>query len=346
VRGLYSAVDAVFMVKATDPGHLLPVVFDNFVWWSPEEITAAVHQQLPLFDGRLVDQADQEDALVAVLKDLVAAKQPGASVAQYVTEPGIGRLGRTLHVTITKPAIVLTAINLEGVSPAMAPAVNKLTAQLSGKRYSEGTLDQLLTPYRNAGYLDAKLTEVNREVVPDADRVGVRVTAKVVEGEPYRVAGLEWPGSPVVSTAQFDAATKLHAGDVASQDLLWKSMAILDSGYRQQGYMDIGIGAVAKTDPATHLVSYTVTIAQGEQYRVKTLNVIGLGDAQHKEFDPAWKMVPGTLYNPIYASGFLKNNTALLSLYGYSAGFTAKADPDTHTVDLTVKFVRGAAATQ
>ncbi len=52
-------------------------------------------------------------------------------------------------------------------------------------------------------------------------------------------------------------------------------------------------------------------------------------------------MKAGELYNPEYTATFLKNNTALRALEGYSAGFKAYADPNTHTVDLVITFVRG-----
>jgi hypothetical protein len=52
-------------------------------------------------------------------------------------------------------------------------------------------------------------------------------------------------------------------------------------------------------------------------------------------------MKTGELYNPEYVSGFLKNNTSLRALEGYSAGFKAYADTNTHTVDLVLTFVRG-----
>ncbi len=50
-------------------------------------------------------------------------------------------------------------------------------------------------------------------------------------------------------------------------------------------------------------------------------------------------MKPGELYNPEYVAGFLKANTALQALAGYSAGFKAYADPNTHLVDLVITFI-------
>jgi len=67
---------------------------------------------------------------------------------------------------------------------------------------------------------------------------------------------------------------------------------------------------------------------------------VNFNDAQKKEFDTGWKLQPGDIYNESYVTSFLKNNTALRSFNGYSASFKTVADPDAHTVDLTVTFVR------
>ena len=53
-------------------------------------------------------------------------------------------------------------------------------------------------------------------------------------------------------------------------------------------------------------------------------------------------MKPGDIYNEHYVQTFINKNTALQHLATYSAGFQASADPQTHLVDLTITFIRGA----
>ena len=54
-------------------------------------------------------------------------------------------------------------------------------------------------------------------------------------------------------------------------------------------------------------------------------------------------MKQGELFNPEYISTFLKKNTGLRALEGYSAGYKTYADTNTHTVDVVINFVRSAA---
>jgi outer membrane protein insertion porin family len=68
-----------------------------------------------------------------------------------------------------------------------------------------------------------------------------------------------------------------------------------------------------------------------------------LDPAAQADFDRGFLMKTGDIYNPEYVSGFLKNNSGLRALEGYSAAFKAYADPNTHTVDLVLTFVRGSA---
>jgi hypothetical protein len=74
---------------------------------------------------------------------------------------------------------------------------------------------------------------------------------------------------------------------------------------------------------------------------VHEITANNLDPAAQKDFDRGFLMKAGELYNPEYAATFLKRNTALLALAGYSASFKAYADPNTHTVDLVINFVRG-----
>jgi outer membrane protein insertion porin family len=52
-------------------------------------------------------------------------------------------------------------------------------------------------------------------------------------------------------------------------------------------------------------------------------------------------MKPGDFYDVNYMTEFLKQNSALQTLRGYSATYKAISDPDTHLVDLTVTFGKG-----
>ena len=104
--------------------------------------------------------------------------------------------------------------------------------------------------------------------------------------------------------------------------------------------MDVAIVAAPTLDSAAHTVAYAVAVTPGEQYRLHEITPNNLDPAAHADFDRGFLPKPGDLYNPEYVAGFLKANTALRALAGYSASFKAYADPNTHTVDLVINFYR------
>ena len=114
----------------------------------------------------------------------------------------------------------------------------------------------------------------------------------------------------------------------------------VEMAYRRQGYMDVVVQSGAVLDQAAHTVAYTVTVVPGEQYRLRSVNAIGLDPAARTEFDRGWLMNAGALYNVEYVTEFQKNNSALRALSAYSFAYKAVADPIAHTVDLNLTFMR------
>jgi outer membrane protein assembly factor BamA len=341
--GSVSAIQVIFTLKPLDASHLTPVGFENFVWLTPEELAAAIHTAAPLFHGGLPDAGTQADMIGAGLTAALAAKGVNGVVTHRTLETSATQPVRAVEFRVDQPSVLVHSISLQGVSPVMSPMVNAIAARLKGTPYNEGlagekTQDRLLAPYTEAGYLNAKLTGARFAMSAD----GVDVTAAVDEGAAYRVASIDFTGAPLATAAA--ASAKLHPGDVASRKALRETLAPVEAAYRRQGYMDVVVDAGAALDNAAHTVTYTVTAVPGPQYRVGSINAVGLDPAARKDFDRGWLMKPGEVYSAEYATGFLKNNSALQALANYSAGFKASADPQTHLVDVTLTFVRGGGA--
>ena len=206
-------------------------------------------------------------------------------------------------------------------------------------RYIEGpadetSYDRILSPLLDAGYAAATLTSptVVPTTMPDGS-VNVVISAQLTPGAVYRVSTLTFAGCPLLSIDAFAGAAKLHAGEIASHKSLIETLIPLDAEYRAKGYMDVVVDAHPALDEVAHTVAYTVTVQPGEQYRVHEVTANNLTPAAKADFDRGFLMKPGELYNPAYIASFLKKNTALQALAGYSAGFKAYADPATHTTE-------------
>ncbi|WP_158824299.1 POTRA domain-containing protein [Granulicella sp. S156] len=350
VEGPASALAVTFTLKPLDPQHLAATGFENFVWLTPEELTAVLHKAAPLFHDQLPDAGNQPDAINTALQEALAAKGVTATVIHETLEPSTSQPLRVVEYRVEHPGVRIHGIALQGISPAMSSDMEKLAQKLRGTRYNEGlagvtTAGVLLQPYHNAGYLEAKLKNVSQTLSqPEPSIVDVDLTATVDEGEPYHVGTLAFAGTPIIASDAVLSTAKLHPGDVASRKLLLDTLAPIDIAYKRQGYMDVFVEPSASLDTAAHTVSYNITVVPGEQYHLRSVTPLNLSPTAQKDFDTGWRMKPGDLYNAEYITSFLKNNTALQALNGYSAGFKASADPQTHLVDLTITFVRGAGA--
>jgi outer membrane protein assembly factor BamA len=351
MEGMQNKVTVTFDMKPFDHAKMLPVGSENFVWLSQDEIAKDVAAKLPLYNGTVMEATAQvdsiSDALTAMLKD----KGISARVVHETVEPTLEHPARVEEFRIASPRIVVTNVHLSGVQKDLVPYLQKAVNETARTEYNEGragvqTVDRVLGPLRDAGYSAATLTGMS--LAPTAGEngvVGVVVSGTLSAGDVYHVGKLEFAGTELVSADAFAKSATLHSGDVDSHKEMLTTLAPLDTAYRSKGYMDVVVLATPTLHAADHTADYVVTVVPGDVYRVHEIRTVGLeGDAKAQaDYARGFLMKSGDVYNPEYIKGFLKNNTALQALNGYSAGWKAAANPETKTVDLAITFYKGGA---
>lgn len=348
IDGAIASATILFNDKPTPLSHMLPVGFENFVWLTPDEIVAAIRAKVPMYNGYLLDNSPHEAELKAALTAALAAKYVSAEVSCDDFEPTLRQPRRAIGCRVARPSVRVSNVKLGGVTPDLVPLIQKSVNATARTSYTEGpanqtTADLILAPLLDAGYVQAALTDASpAPSAGDNTSVSVVFSAKLVPGAIFRVSRITFAGTDLLSADNFASTAKLHAGDIASRHQLLETLAPLDAAYRRKGYMDVIIHADPAADMATHQVVYTVTVEPGEQYRLRETTANNLDAAARADFDRGFLMKAGDIYNPEYVANFLKQNTALRALEGYSAAFKSYADPNTHTVDLVINFFGGA----
>jgi outer membrane protein insertion porin family len=348
--GPVKAISVNFSLKAADPSRMLRVSFENFVWWQPGELQSALHAKVPLFEDALPESGNEQDAMTAALKELLSEKGVTGTVSSKVIEPTLSH-PRMVEYKVSSPSVNLHVLHVGGASTEFAPELTKIARSNAGGAYDEGAtnrsvMEQILNVYRDAGHLTAAFTEVKRTpLAAQADRIDVDLSLDVKEDQPYRLSKIDYAGAPLFSSADFVKSLTFHPEDIASRKVLLASLQPIYDTYQDAGYLDVAVNATPTFDGDTHHVAYVVSVMPGEQYRIRNLEVLNLSPVQRAEFDSAWRLKPGELYNAGYITHFLKNNTALRSLNGYSASFQLASDPDSHLADLTINFAKGVGAT-
>jgi outer membrane protein assembly factor BamA len=337
----------VYVLKPMPPENLLPASFTNFAWWSPAELNSALAARVPLYTGVVPLNGNLQDNIAATLKAMVAEKGVTSNVVAIAHSTQPGATPSSIAFAIESPPVRVQTLTLVHASPTLQPQLDKVIKAQTGQPFEQDTTRQaiaseLTTAYRNEGYLDMTVVSVKQappQVTPTG--VGLDITATVNEGAPYRLFQITWPGSDVISTADFNKQVKMKPEDLASEAALNQSLSIISSAYFAKGFQDAKVQAPPIFNHINHHVSYAITVVPGPQYHVHAIKTLGLSDEQQKQFSSAWGMNPGDIYDATYLTTFLVKNTSLTKLAGYSATYQALSDPNSHLVDLTITFAKG-----
>ena len=341
LTGPGTARTVLIQLKPLPSTSLVPATFVNFAWWTPAELDGALRQRVPFYRGGIPPAGNLPDTINAALTALLADKGIHGTVSNSSVAPTNAHPQFSWEFRLDDPSVRLAAATLTGTPASLSPAMQRVIQHLRDSPYNDRVVaDELLAPLRDAGYLDAELTNISTTVEPGTSGYAVRYAATVVAGEIFRVATVAWQPTTIYAQDAFAHDAKLHNGDLASQKSLFETEQAILNAYLHLGYLDAYVDAHPQEDTSGHTVSYSLQVAPGEIYHLKSVTPLNLSTAAQKDFDFGWLLKPGAAYDPLYTANFLTNNTALRNLSGYTASFQAAADSQTHLVDLTINFIR------
>jgi outer membrane protein insertion porin family len=109
--------------------------------------------------------------------------------------------------------------------------------------------------------------------------------------------------------------------------------------YRTRGYMVVQIKPEAQFDDEKSTVAYEIKVAEGDQYKMGELDILGLDTGSKARMVAAWTLREGQPYNGDYLQKFLADTRRFLPS-GLDWGVTTHATPDAKdkTVDVEIHF--------
>jgi len=341
----------VYTLKPAAASAMLPVRFGNFVWWQDEEIEQTLKARVPLYRADAVPTAgNMRDSIAAALTAMLAEKGvAGARVGSRLSSAGAGRPVDCVVFAIDSPAVIIRSLKLVDASPGMKVELERVVRDVAGHQWDEQTsypdiASRVSDVYRNDGYLDIAVTkQEHSEPAVTAENIGLDVTATLSEGAQYHVSQLAWPGSEMMSAADFAKQTTLKPGAPASPAALRETLHLLTNAYGAKGYLDAKVLAPPAIDRVAHQVAYSISVEPGPQYHFRSVMWPSVSEAQAKAFDAAWKLKPGDVYDSLYPLKFLEDN-AMLRSQGYRMNVVLRRDRNALAVDLSITFTKGGAA--
>jgi outer membrane protein insertion porin family len=358
--GLFSAVnyrfsskgDAISLEFQVQEAHTVALSFDNFPWFTDDEIAAAIRQQVGLFTGDSPESGAMVEEIAGVLDKLLASRQiKGELTHQLVSSPA-GE-GLILQFRVDEPSLRIQSVQFGDPLATDSERLKDRVADIKGQPYSRFAIEvfeneQVRPLYASRGYLRAKIGPPQPHMTGNPDdpaASNIEVLIPISPGPLYSWNGASWKGNAAIASASLDAAVGIKTGEVADGvkiDLLWRDLQL---EYGKRGYLDANFDAQPDFDDAAHRVSYRVNIVEGPPYRMGEMVVTGLSPDGEERLRRAWQLAPGQVFDNAYFEKLLgmlakprREIFGELPVHYTQFGHFLRPDTDRHTVDVLLDF--------
>ncbi|HTC92818.1 MAG TPA: POTRA domain-containing protein [Terriglobales bacterium] len=299
-------VSATYQV--TDNVGTAPVIFENFVWFAPDQLENELRTRVPLFQGRLPNAGSLLQDVRLALQALINNKNIPGTVKTNVN----GQLGQFISISYIVEDVEprIAAIKFQGAQQLDSALLEDAAHSLLQTAYSQSAVQtfcnsNLKSLYLARGFLKVRFGDLVYKLANESVQEPlVEVTVPVDEGPQYHFAGVTWTGNTISSPQELQKLISLQNGDLANAVRLEKDLAGLRQLYGPRGYL----GVTHKVQ--AHLMqdgtaSFEVQLHEGVPYQMGKLTIRGV-DQEHKaRIQQLWKLAPGAAYDDTYPSRFI-----------------------------------------
>ena len=342
----------VFHVEEARGGES-PVVFDNFVWFTDEELAAAVRREVPYFNGTAPDAGNLTESITRALQ-LFLSEHKIAGTVEYMPSSDNPNSGKQEHVfSVRGVSIPICTLHFPGAKNIDESRLIKSSEKMVGTDYSRKfasafALNNLYSIYREVGQLRATFGPPTTKLGNETNcKDGVELTIPVDEGEIYSWEKAEWSGNQALMNQELDTLLGMKSGEVANGLKFDKGVVAVQKGYGRKGYIAAGARSRPEFDDAARKVTYRIEVREGPQYHMGNLTITGFPDSAAKLLREKWRLKTGDVFDQGYAEEFsLKDFSEVRKkvleesrTQGRPApkkfGSSLKPNRDTLTVDVT-----------
>ena len=337
-----------------DKSKLVPTHFENFVWFTDDELHAALQHRVPLFKHVLPMAGSLPDQVSEALQAILTEKQfPGR--VNYLREGQDESGGPLIAIAyrVEEVSIRIRGVEFPGASPEQVALLTIAAHRLTGAEYGRAALAaaakfDLLPVYLQRGYLKAAFGPSNARVAPqpspapDAEgsaTIQVDAIQPVQPGEIYSTSSVDWKGDSAITAAEVVPLIHLPSGEPADAVRLLRDIGNVSKLYRSRGYMMVQIKPDAELNDEKSTVHYVLTVLEGDLYKMGELEILGLDTQAKARMEEAWTLREGQPYNADYLDKFRSDIGPLLPRgVRWDIGTHATLDAKDKTVDVEIRF--------
>ncbi|HEX3282267.1 MAG TPA: POTRA domain-containing protein [Pyrinomonadaceae bacterium] len=302
----------IFRVEEARSGQS-PVAFDNFVWFSNDELMAAIKREVPSFNGDAPNAGRMTDDIKLALQNLLKERGIDGTV-EYA--PFVSGGKQEYLFSVAGVSIPICSLHFPGARNVSEEKLVKAAKQMTDADYSRSSAIAfstfILFPlYREAGQLRAKFAEPVA-TLPAAEKCkrGVEVNIPVEEGPIYLWEKAEWTGNETVTPNELNEVLGMKNGELANGVKIDKRLLEIGKLYGRTGHLDLSLRADAEFDDAASRVIYKIALKEGPQYRMGRLTIKGLNESDARSLEQKWKLKGGEVMDTSYLERFFKTDVS------------------------------------
>jgi outer membrane protein insertion porin family len=336
------SMSVIFTVA--DASRFVPCIFDNFIWFSPQELKEGLRSRVPLSDGTVPLGGGIVENISAALSALLETRGIHAHVEGSPVQEELGGPVRGVEFQVKDVPMPVRKIEFIGAEKVSPQLLQRAAAPLIDKDYDASFIrnfsrEGIAAVYHELGYLRADFGEpVPHLLTGDPIAAAVSVTIPVSEGQPYTLKEIIWSGEGDIPESELTKLIHAKTGSPVNSVALEQDSLALLMLYHPKGYMNADVNLKATLDDSSHVAVYEIQIRQGDLFQVGRIAMKGLDDDQIRSFERLSCLHPG---DPFDASCVQTYAQAMMQKLPHGWALTPAAltiHNDTKTVDVTFNF--------
>ena len=340
VKYTYSTGSAMTVVfDVVEAAWTVPVIFDNFAWFTDEQLTTLLRAQVPSFDGTAPLNAGAAEFMVRGLQSVLAARNLPGQV-YFSAQQDMGKKAPRYLFAVKDPSPKVCRLQISGASSISEKELALPLEGVAGGDYSRfflstasrGTLTDM---YRRKGYWRAVFDAPAAAV----DACGVSVTLRVNEGLQYAWDGAEWQGNSVLAADALDKLLGMKSGDIADVSKIATGLRQVRKAYGARGRLGQAVTFEPKLDDASKRAAFVMKVDEGPEFRMGTISFEGIRESDAQSLAKKWPIKPGDVYDETLEDKFSRD--VLFSLQTSAGGrgqILRQLDPGRQFVNVKIVF--------
>ena len=332
-------------IEITEAEKMVPAKFENFVWFSDDELRSQIRERLPLFRGEVPVGGTFSDDISDVLQALLVQRGVNAR-ADYIreTKEPSGPV-EAVNFRASGLSLEIKEIRFSGAAPEEVESLKAAAEKLEGKDYVRSQVDnyvasKLLPVYLARGFLKAEISDPKIKVVGDtADSTQISLDFAVTPGPQYKLASIQWDGNKAFPVTKLQELVRAKPGDLANTPQFQSDLDTIHHLYGTVGYMTQSAKLTPQFDDTAHTVVYQIEIHEGDVFHLGDLDIQGLDPKATDRLREAWTLRETDPYDTTYPKRFFEQTVKLLSRdVTWTISIHEGVNEQDKTVDVTLRY--------